>query len=494
MRGQLASLAVALLVAGCALAPPPPIAETRQAALPQMVIPSGYAAQATATRAASATTRASAVADGWIAAFHDSALTALVTEAVAYNSDLRIAQARVEQAKAYLRIAGATLYPQVSVLGRGGGKMSDSSGLSGVGLFMNWELDLWGRVRSGQAFAQAQYDAAQLDAEYARQSVAALVAKGWFLATEARLQRAQATAMRETATKLAALAQERARVGRGDELDVALAQAEVASLRDTERSLDAAYLQAVRAIESLVGRYPAAALEVPATLTPWPGDVPVGLPSELLERRPDVVAAERRVAGAFHRTEEAKAAQLPRITLTASITTISSELFFLKSHDNPVWSLGAGLLQPIFLGGQLQGQVEVRTAEQQQAVAEYGRIGARAFAEVEESLSTGYALADRETLLAAAVRENARALELTGVRYRVGVGDLRAVQQQQLAVYATKVQLLRVQAERRVQRVNLHLALGGSFDTSSRVSRGADAPPHGEAKAAAGAAPRVSGR
>lgn len=461
MRRAVACLVVTL-VGGCALAPPPPVEDTRKAALPQLVVPDRYATQATPTSAA--------VADGWIAAFDDPALVALVRDAIAYNNDLRIAQARVEQAAAYLKVAGATLYPQVSLMGRGGGKMSDSSGLSGVGIFANWELDLWGRVRSGQAFAQAQYDAAQLDTEYARQSIAALVAKGWFLATEARLQRAQASAMRESASKLVDLSQDRLRVGRGDEYDVAIAQASVASLRDTERSLDAAYTQAVRGIETLVGRYPAGALEVPQRFGAWPGDVPVGLPSELLERRPDVVAAERRVAGAFYRTEEAKAARLPRITLTASVTTISSELFFLKSHDNPLWSVGAGLLQPLFLGGQLQGQVEVRTAEQQQAVAEYGRAGARAFAEVEESLSNGYALADREAILAVAVRENARAFDLAGVRYRVGSGDLRAVQQQQLSLYAAQVQLLRVQAERRVQRVNLHLALGGSFELPPRTA------------------------
>lgn len=455
MRRAACAVAAACIVAGCAIAPPPPVEETRKAALPQVVVPPRYAA---------GPTDAGALANNWLASFDDAALSALVREAILYNNDLRIAQARVDQAAAYLKVAGATLYPQVNLLARGGGKMSDSSGLSGVGLFANWELDLWGRVRSGQAFAQAQYDAARLDAEYARQSIAALVAKGWFLAVEARLQRDQARAMRMSAEKLGELAQERLRVGRGDEYDVALAQASVASLRDTERNLDASYQQALRGLETLVGRYPGAALAVPVALARWPGNVPVGLPSDLLERRPDVVAAERRVAGAFHRTEEAKAARLPRITLTMSVTTISSELFLLKNHDNPLWSLGAGLLQPLFLGGQLQGQMEVRTAEQQQAVADYGRTGARAFAEVEEALSNGYALADRETLLAVAVRENARAYELSGIRYRVGAGDLRAVQQQQLSLYAAQVALVRVQAERLVQRVNLHLALGGSFD------------------------------
>jgi outer membrane protein TolC len=156
---------------------------------------------------------------------------------------------------------------------------------------------------------------------------------------------------------------------------------------------------------------------------------------------------------------------LPRIALTVAVTSISSELFLLKNQDNPVFSLGANLLQPIFLGGTLQAQVEVRTAEQKQAVAEYGRIGARAFSEVEDALSNGFALADREVILAGAVRENSRALDLAGVRFRVGSGDLRGVQQQQLALYSAQVALLRVRAERLVQRVNLHLALGGSFET-----------------------------
>lgn len=450
-----AALGMAFALGACALAPPPERAALRKDAMPNVAVPASYATPGS---------RDGAVIQAWLAGFHDPGLDALVREAIAYNADLRAAQARVEQAAAYLQASGSLLYPQVNILARGGGKMSDSSGLSGVGLYANWELDLWGRVRAGQAFAEQQYESAELDAEYARQSIAALVAKGWFLATEARMQKAQATAMRESSEKLVGFAQDRLRVGRGDEFDVATAQANVATLRDTERSLDASYTQALRALEVLVGRYPAAALAVPPTLAQWPGDVPVGLPSEILERRPDVVAAERRVAGAFYRTEEAKAARLPRITLTVNLTSISSELFVLKSHDNPVVSFGAGLLQPVFLGGQLQAQVDVRTAEQKQAIADYGRVGSRAFAEVEDSLSNGFALADREAILATAVRENARGLDLAAVRFRVGSGDLRGVQQQQLALYSAQAALLRVQADRLIQRVNLHLALGGSFD------------------------------
>lgn len=450
------ALAVAATIAGCALKPPPAPEEISSQALPNLNVPPSWTAQAGTS---------SAVSDRWLMDFNDPQLDALVQEALAYNPDLQVAAARIEQAAAYVRLAGATLYPQVSLLARGGGKLGgDTSGLQGIGVFLNWELDLWGRVRSGREAARQQFVSAELDAEYARQSIAALLAKSWFLATEARLQKAVAEDAVVAAERQVALVQDRLRVGRGDEYEVSLAQASLATYRDGVKSLDLAYQQSLRALEALAGRYPAAALGVPPQLAAMPSPVPVGMPSELLERRPDVVAAERRVAAAFYRAEEAKAARLPRISLTAALTSISSELFVLKQQDNPVWSLGASLLQPLFLGGQLQSQVEIRTAEQKQAVAEYGRTGARAFAEVENALSAEFSLQEREDLLRQAVAENARALELANIRYKVGVGDLRAVQQQSLALYAARTALLRVQSERLVQRVNLYLALGGSFE------------------------------
>ena len=449
------ALLVLCAAAGCTLKAPPAHDATVRDSLPNLQVPDRFAAAGNPGQ----------VADGWLAEFHDPQLDALVREVLRNNPDLRIAAARVEQAAAYVKAAGATLYPQVSALARGGGTLSgDSSGLQGAGIFANWELDVWGRVRAGRESAQTQYGSAELDAQYARQSLAALAAKSWFLATEARLQKGIAEDMVASMDRQLGLAEDRLRIGRGDQNDVTLARASVATYRDSVRSLEYAYRQSLRALESLAGRYPAGAIEVPAQLAAIPGDVPVGLPSELLERRPDVVAAERRVAAAFYRVEEAKAARLPRISLTAAVTSISSDLFVLKDRDNPVWSAGAAINAPLFLGGQLQAQIDVRTAEQKQAVAEYGAVGSRAFSEVESALSAVFTLQDREQLLKQAVAENTRALDFANVRYRVGVGDLRAVQQQALALDATRTALLRVQAEQLVQRVNLHLALGGSFE------------------------------
>jgi multidrug efflux system outer membrane protein len=460
MSARNTTLAVAVLaaLAGCALEPPPKPEEIRPQAMPNVAVPGQWAIEGSAT---------SPVAGNWLAAFDDARLHALVTEAIAYNPDLRVAAARVEVASEYVNIADSTLYPQVNLLARGGGQMGgDSSGMQGAGLYADWELDLWGRVRSERAAATASYESVVADTEYARQSVAALVAKSYFLAVEAGLQLVLAERMAAAADQLAALAEQRQQIGKGDGYDAALARANAETFRDTVEQLKLARVQALRALEALVGRYPAADVEVATQLAQVPVPVPAGLPSELLERRPDVVAAERRIAAAFYGVQEAKAARLPRISLTGNVSDISSDLFVLQDRDNPVWSAGASLLLPVFNAGALQSEVRIRTAEQKQAVAEYGRIGARAFGEVEDALSAEFAAARREKLLGRAAAENENALKLSQVRYDVGSGDLRGVRQQQLAAYGSQAALVRVQAERLVQRVNLYLALGGGFETA----------------------------
>ena len=464
----IAAALAAILAGGCALKSPPAKDDLHAEALPNVKTPESWAAKGGNPGSA---------LNGWLATFRDPELEALVKEAIEFNPDLRVAAARVEQAAAYARAAGAKLYPQVNLLARGGGKASgDGSGLEGVGIVVGWEIDLWGRFRSGREAATLQYVSAQLDTEYARQSIAALVAKSWFLATEAWLQKGYAENMAMASDRLVGFARDRLRVGKGDDYDVTLAQASLETYRDAVQQFDLAHQQALRALEALAGRYPAAAVGVSRQLAVKSGPVPVGMPSELLERRPDVIAAERRVAAAFYRVEEAKLARLPQISLTASLSSISSELFVLKNHSNPVFSFGAALFAPLFTGGALEAQVEIRTAEQKQAVAEFGRIAARAFGEVENALSSEFTLDERAVILGRAVTENERALQLANTRYRVGPGDLRAVQERQLALFSAQTALTRVRTEQLVQRINLYLALGGGFDMSVPSQAGAQTP------------------
>ncbi|MEC5384729.1 TolC family protein [Uliginosibacterium sp. H3] len=462
MIKRLSLLLIAGAVAACVTKSPPSAVDIQKEAMPHTTVPADWKGRAGGSQP---------VVDRWLASFNDPVLAALVDEALAYNADIRLAAARVEQAGGYVKVAGAALYPAVNMLAHGGGKMGgDGSGLTGVFVSASLELDVWGRVRYGRNAAQAQYASIEADYAYARQSLAAVVAKSYFLAIESGLQKGVAQDMVKASDELLRLSQERLRVGAGDESAVVDARANSSTFRDTLRQVDYSRDQALRALELLLGRYPSAEVAVAPQLVSVPAPAPLGLPSELLERRPDVVAAERRVAAAFDRVEEAKAARLPRISLTASGSNVSSELFVLKDHDNPVWSLGANLVAPLYQGGALQAQVEIRSSEQKLAVADYARIAQRAFSDVEGALSAEGALRDRDAILVDNVKNVQRALDLSQIQYKVGKADLRTVGQRQLALYAARTSQIHVRSEQLAQRVNLYLALGGSFEASDKAA------------------------
>ena len=458
-------LAGGMFLSGCKTKSPPTSAELRQQALTNFTLPSAWKAGGPTNP----------IADNWLTTFDDAQLDALVREAVANNPDLRVSATRVEQAAGYVKVARASLYPALALVGKAGFKGSSSSDVSdtiqGIGLGASWEPDLWGRYRYAHKGAQAAYASTQADFEFGRQSIAATTARAWFTATETLLQKQFAEAMVRYSEQLVKLADKRWKVGSGNEQDVVLAQAGLSSYQDAAKQFGLAHEQAVRALELLLGRYPAAELKTRADLPSLREPVPAGLPLEMLERRPDVIAAERRVAAAFNRVGEAKAARLPRITLKAGGAYIESELFDLKKDfENPGFGGNGQFVAPLYTGGALKAQVEIRTAEQKQAVAEYARMALRAFNDVENALSVTHALQEREQILQTALKQQQRALELGETSYRVGQIDLRSVQQNQLNLHAARLALLRVQSEQLSQRVNLHLVLGGSFETPEAVA------------------------
>ena len=452
-------LAVTVALGGCAVTPPPAPEEIRESALQGTEI----RAEWTADRPA-----AGSISDYWLRTFADPRLDALVDEAILRNPDLRAAATRVEQSAAYADIARAALRPSLSLLGTasgsGTGGSDFSSGLQGAFLAASWEIDLWGRLRYGRSAAELSYASAQADFEFARQSLAATVARSWFIAIEARLNLAAATSMAQSAHELLRISEDRRRVGIDSGRDVALARANLDTFEDMVRQAQQANEQAARSLELILGRHPTTELQAAEAFPALPGPVPVGMPLQMLERRPDMVAAERRVAAAFDRVGEAKAAQLPQLSLTATFGALSSDVLeFQDDFENPAFGVGAELLAPLYTGGQLKAQVAVRTAEQAEALARYASQALTAIGDVENALGTSRLLVERIELLSRALGEQERALQLDLAAYRVGRQDLRPVQQQQIQVQTARMALLRVQSEQLVQRVNLHLALGGSF-------------------------------
>ena len=460
--GKLLSAGMAaLILSACGLKTAPDREALQQENLPNLKLPATWV-ESSAT---------GPVQDNWIATLGDPQLSALVTEAITYNADLRIAVTRVEQAAASVKAAGAQLYPSVNLLGRTGGKVGgDGSGIGGVIVPASWEIDLWGRVRYGRRAAEDQYASAEADVAAAVQSVAALVAKSWFLAIQARQQRDLAAEMVSSSRELLNIAQQRQSIGPGSAIEVAQASASLQELLDTVRQLDLALAQASRSLELLLGRYPAAEIKAPSVFAALPPAPASGVPSELLERRPDIVAAQRRVDAAFSLVGQAEAARLPRLSLTAGLSSITSETFVLQNRDNPQLGVGATLFATIFDAGGLQAQADARKAEQRQAAAVWAQTGLKAFGEVENALATEVTLRDREPLVTAAVQQNDNALGLEKTRYRIGSTDMRSVLQQQMALYSSRSGLLRVQADQHLNRVSLYVALGGGFGAAPALA------------------------
>jgi NodT family efflux transporter outer membrane factor (OMF) lipoprotein len=451
-----AAAVLIVLISACSLKRPPGREELRKSALPHASIPDGWKA---------ATAGAGAVPADWIATFGDDRLNRLVEEALTYNADLRTAAARVDRAAGYVKAAGARLYPAVSVIGKTNrGSGADGSGINFINALASWEIDVWGRVRAGRAAAVEQFASEEADYAAARQSLAALVARAWFLAVEGALQVRTARDMLASSERLVALTTTKRDVGAAGDQDVALARADAGSLQDSLLKLEQANAQSRRALEVLLGRYPSSEIEIAEALARVTEPVPAGLPSDLLERRPDIFAAERRVSAAFFQEQEAKANLLPQFSLTASFGYISSDVFRRKSDfSNPTGGVGGGILAPIFRGGELRAQVEIKNAEQKAAVMQYATTVLRAFEEVENALSAEQTLPQRETILAQVVQDYERVVEIAQTQYQVGKADLLAVLQQRLRLYSARSTSINVQGERLVQRVNLYLALGGGW-------------------------------
>ncbi len=229
-------------------------------------------------------------------------------------------------------------------------------------------------------------------------------------------------------------------------------------------ALGGSFRNALRALEVLIGRYPGAALNVRESLPVAPPPPPAGVPSELLERRPDIVAAERRVAAAFNATAQAKAARLPGVGLTAQSGGASSSLSDLLDPANVAWRLGANMLAPIFDGGRRRETVKIATAEQEQALAAYGQAALNAFSELETSPDQGVVVAQRAVELQEAAREAENAFRIASLRYKEGEEDLLSVLTIQQRVIRANSALSSVERLLLEQRVNLNLALGGSWE------------------------------
>ncbi|MDN5882226.1 MAG: efflux transporter outer membrane subunit, partial [Nitrosospira sp.] len=312
----------------------------------------------------------------WVEAFGNPDLSALVHSALADNYDLKAAAARVDAAIAQARIDGSALWPQIFFMPSYQNVQFREAGFGPVALSafqamfsLNWELDVWGRIRDLKQAAVREAGAEAADFHAARLSLAARIAQSYFELTEAKLQSEVAAQSVKDRSTIADLVRGRFARGITNALDLRLTLTDLAT---AEAELSEARNQTqivTRRLEVLLGRYPQGLLteaSVPSALPEPPADIPAGLPSELLERRPDLIAAFNRLLAADSRVESVRKLLLPRIVLTAFGGTRSTALTDLIDPRALAWNMVIGLLQPLFTGGLITGQIHLNKARMEE--------------------------------------------------------------------------------------------------------------------------------
>jgi outer membrane protein TolC len=252
-------------------------------------------------------------------------------------------------------------------------------------------------------------------------------------------------------------------MGVGARQDLPLAKANLFRARGNLRRVNSSYQEILRSLEVILGRYPSAELKAAPDFVAVPPPIPIGLPSEILERRPDMVAAENRVRAAFFGAREARAARLPSVSLSASAGA-DSALSDMLGAGNLATNLGASMFAPLYSGGALKAGVEIADAQQRAALAGYAQAALRAFQEVETALTNEQLLREQEGFLQEVVTESNEAYRITRTQYDSGEVDLLTVLQTQAGLLGSRSSLIAIRNERLAQRVDLHLALGGSFE------------------------------
>lgn len=466
MRIQIlpAVLAAAFLT-GCALAPAPSHDEVVTGALPADTrVPPAWKAAASN----------GPVVNDWLKSLNDPQLSAIVAEAIANNLDLRQAAAKVQIAQETVVVVGAQLLPQIAA--SLGARTINDQGAGGTGdstaafASMGWELDVWGKLRAQRASAGAAYEATALDYDYARQSMAATVARTWYLAVETHQLLALAEQAVAIYSKLFELVEDRRRAGKDSDLDVVDMRAKLDSAKSNVEAVRQSYGDVRRVLEVLLGRYPSAEIAVAADYAPLPPIPATGVPAALLEQRPDVMAAERAVLAAFRKTEATQLALYPDLSIALTGGRMSDMLMTLFKLNPWLASAAIGIDVPIYEGGAMRAQIKIATAQQVQMIARYGSIVLHAFREVETALANDQLLAKRVPFETQAARDRSEAVRIATLQYLAGRRDLLWVSNLQTGQLATEADLVKLRGLQQANRVSLLLALGGSFDAAPTVA------------------------
>jgi len=402
----------------------------------------------------------------WWRNFGSDELSSLIDRVQSQSLDLATAEARIRQAEATARMIGAELWPNVvGGLEAGRSGFLDDQGLSGnsfgARLSASYEIDLWGRLRSNRNAAQSGWQASTFDRDAVLLSVTAAVASNWLQAIALQERIAIGERNLATAKRLLALVEARARAGAATPLEVARQRGLVAAQRrvlasirqqaDDARTALAVLLGQASAPEA--GRVQLAALTLPA--------IGLGLPSELLTRRPDIARTEAQLQSADASVQAARAALFPSLSLGADLGSRGDSV--RRIFENPVYSLAAALTAPIFNAGKLAARRDLAEARREELLADYRQSIVAAFGEVESALNATVELDEQIVAQTEELAQAQRAMALAENRYRAGAETPLMLLDTQRTLYAAQDVAVQLKLARLQAAVSLYKALGGGW-------------------------------
>jgi multidrug efflux system outer membrane protein len=419
------------------------------------------------------------IAPQWWNLYSDKVLDGLVAESQRRNADLRLAAARVQEAEGALREARAALWPDVML-----GYTASRSRVSASGVpapppgtitrpshqilaSTSFETDFWGRFARATEAAQAGLLASRLGQDVVGITLAGTTAQAYFTLRSLDAQIAVLDSSIRLRRDSLAIAQARLQAGLSSELDVHQAQGALADALVQRRDAGRGRALVEHQLGQLTGRLDLKLVPADLFALPLPPVPPAGLPSSLLERRPDIRAAEESLIAANAQIGVARAALFPTLTLTASAGAQSAELSTLLSSGSAVWAIGAGIAAPIFDAGRREARVEQAQARREQALANYQRSIESGFREVSDALvnvqQTNEAEADLMTRLQAA----RNALQLSTLRYETGYSPYLEVLDAQRTANDAELAFVRNRQARLAFSVDLMKSLGGGWSPRS---------------------------
>ena len=425
----------------------------------------------------------------WWQGFGSAELNEMMTTAQQTNADIGAAIARVKQADAQARIAGAPLLPSIQA-GGGPSRQREVFPVSGgerigytdytLGVSASYEIDFWGKNAAALAAAEAASHASRYDQEVVALTVVSGVANMYFqaLGTQDRLQVAQENLA--NAEAVLKIIRNQARIGTATDLNIDQQETVVAQLRATIPPLQQQFSQSLDALAILLNRPPSGMRLASQSLLPLSiPEVAPGLPSELLARRPDVREAEAQLVAANADIKVARAAFFPSVNLTASGGFESLALSSFLSPASTVYSLAASLTQPIFEGGALRGQLAFSQARYEELLENYRKAAVSAFSNVEDALAATRRTVEQQESQQIAVEKARRAYEVAQLQYRVGSTDLLTVLNTQDAYFTANDLLAQVRIARMQALVSLFNALGGGWQDVGPEALTVEATPPG---------------